>query len=86
MRITKSINFLFSQVKLSRYDGAFDKVAKLELDNPRFKNALSVDLLAEVFVQKFSLTTPLSKLTNRMISEHVYLEAVFKDISVLVLT
>jgi enoyl-CoA hydratase/carnithine racemase len=44
-----SLNYSFSQfVKLTRYEGAFDKVAKLELDNPKKKNALSVDLLNQV--------------------------------------
>ena len=85
MRITKSVNFLFTQfVKLSRYDGPFDKVAKLELDNPRFKNALSVDLLSQVYLLIFSLTTLSKKSTNNMISELVFLEVVFKGISVLV--
>lgn len=55
MRIAKTINFLFSQVKLSNYSAPFDKVAKLELDNPKFKNALSVDLLNEVHLIQFSL-------------------------------
>jgi len=48
MRIARSISYLFSQVRLSNYSGPFEQVAKLELDNPKFKNALSVDLLNEV--------------------------------------
>jgi hypothetical protein len=43
MRLAKNINFLFSQfVKLTNYTGQFEHVAKLELDNPKKKNALSV--------------------------------------------
>ena len=68
MRIAKNINFLFSQyVKLSTYEGPFDKVAKLELDNPRFKNALSVDLLDQVLLREFSSITQSNKLTNNII-------------------
>jgi hypothetical protein len=49
MRLTKNINLFFSQyVKLSRYTGQFENVVKLELDNPKKKNALSVDLLSQV--------------------------------------
>lgn len=49
MRLAKTINFCFSQlVKLTNYSGQFANVAKLELDNPKKKNALSVDLLAQV--------------------------------------
>ena len=85
MRITKSVNFLFSQfVKLSRYDGPFDKVAKLELDNPRFKNALSVDLLSQVYLLIFSLTIPSKKSISSMIFELVSLEVASKDIFALV--
>ena len=68
MRIAGNINFLFSQyVKLSTYEGPFDKVAKLELDNPRFKNALSVDLLDQVLLREFSSITQSNKLTNNII-------------------
>ena len=68
MRIAKNINFLFSQyVKLSTYEGPFDKVAKLELDNPRFKNALSVDLLDQVLLREFSSITQSNKLTDNII-------------------
>lgn len=43
MRLAKNIHSLFSQyVKLTRYSGQFEQVAKLELDNPKKKNALSV--------------------------------------------
>ena len=50
---------MFSQlVKLSNYTGQFDKVAKLELDNPKLKNALSVDLLSQV---KFILSSLIKK-------------------------
>lgn len=39
----------FSQlVKLSNYDGHLSTVCKLELDNPKKKNALSVDLLSQL--------------------------------------
>ena len=48
MRVARSINYLFSQVRLSNYSAPFDQVAKLELDNPKLKNALSVDLLNDV--------------------------------------
>ena len=52
----KRVNFMFSQlVKLSNYTGQFDKVAKLELDNPKLKNALSVDLLSQVINKLSSL-------------------------------
>jgi len=48
-RLVRGLNYSFSQfVKLTRYEGVFDKVAKLELDNPKKKNALSVDLLSQV--------------------------------------
>jgi hypothetical protein len=37
----------FSQfIKLSKYTEKYQNIAKLELDNPKKKNALSVDLLA----------------------------------------
>ena len=49
MKLTKSVHFLSSQyIKLTNYPGKFDQVAKLELDNPKKKNALSIDLLAQV--------------------------------------
>ena len=58
MKVAKNINFLFSHlVKLSTYEAPFDKVAKLELDNPKFKNALSVDLLNQVFLDSHSSIT-----------------------------
>lgn len=60
MRVAKNINFLFSQfVKLSNYPAPFEQVAKLELDNPKKKNALSVELLSQVSRSSSSLT-PLS--------------------------
>ena len=65
MRLAKNINFFFSQmVKLTNYEAPFDKVAKLELDNPKFKNALSVDLLNQVLCVIFSLTIPSNKLIH----------------------
>ena len=55
-RLVRGLNYSFSQfVKLTRYEGAFDKVAKLELDNPKKKNALSVDLLSQVTSLSHSL-------------------------------
>lgn len=46
--ITNS-KYLFGQfIKLSRMEGKLDKVAKLELANPKKKNALSAALLDEV--------------------------------------
>jgi enoyl-CoA hydratase/carnithine racemase len=62
MRIAKNINFLFSQlVKLSTYPAPFEQVAKLELDNPKKKNALSVELLSQVLILTSSLTPPFKK-------------------------
>ena len=47
--LNKILRFNFSQfVKLTRMDGKYNAVAKLELDNPKKKNALSVALLDEV--------------------------------------
>lgn len=44
-RLTRS----FSQwVRITPYEGQFSAVAKLELDNPKKKNALSVDLLSQL--------------------------------------
>ena len=49
MRIIHRNRFLFSQfVKLSQMEGKYQNIAKLELDNPKKKNALSADLLAQV--------------------------------------
>lgn len=46
--IAKS-KYLFGQfIKLARMEGKLDKVAKLELANPKKKNALSAALLDEV--------------------------------------
>ena len=65
MRLTKNINLFFSQyVKLTRYTGQFENVAKLELDNPKKKNALSVDLLSQVNWILLSLIKPFSKSIN----------------------
>jgi hypothetical protein len=65
MRLARGLGHLFSQyVKLSHYNAPFDKVAKLELDNPKLKNALSIDLLAEVPLLSVSLTLPSRTSTN----------------------
>jgi hypothetical protein len=62
MRLSKNINFCFSQlVKLSNYEGQFSNVAKLELDNPKKKNALSVELLSQVLRSSSSSTAPSRK-------------------------
>jgi hypothetical protein len=67
-RLVRGLNYSFSQfVKLTRYEGAFDKVAKLELDNPKKKNALSVDLLSQVASISYSLTPPYKISTNSLI-------------------
>ena len=55
MRIARSVNCLFSQyIKLSTYEAQKVPIAKLELDNPKFKNALSIDLLNEVQIMPHS--------------------------------
>lgn len=47
--LNKIWGYNFSQyIKLSRMDGKYSGIAKLELDNPKKKNALSVALLDEV--------------------------------------
>jgi methylglutaconyl-CoA hydratase len=49
MMLTSRLSRYFSQwVKVSPYSGQFSGVAKLELDNPKKKNALSVDLLSQL--------------------------------------
>lgn len=49
MRILGGLRCGFSTwVKLGRYEGKFAEVGKLELDNPKKKNALSVDLLSQL--------------------------------------
>ena len=59
MRLTRNVNFLFSHlVKLSHYPAPFDQVAKLELDNPKKKNALSIGLLSHVPPPSISSTPP----------------------------
>jgi len=56
MRIARNIGYNFSQwVKLTNYSAKYEQVAKLELDNPKKKNALSVDLLQEVKLILLSL-------------------------------
>jgi enoyl-CoA hydratase/carnithine racemase len=47
--IRKIITYSFGQyIKLSKYTEKYQNIAKLELDNPKKKNALSVDLLTEL--------------------------------------
>ena len=84
MRLVKSLNCMFSQfVKLSKYEAPFDQVAKLELDNPKKKNALSVDLLAQVLLPPSS-STPLSrKSTSSRRLGPAYSRAVPRDTSAL---
>lgn len=45
----RKIAFKFSQfIKLSNYEDKYSNIAKLELDNPKKKNALSIDLLNQL--------------------------------------
>lgn len=63
--------FSFSNqfIKLTRMQGNLSTVAKLELSNPKKKNALSIALLDEVKNKIFSLILLSKKLINSMISE-----------------
>ncbi len=73
MRLARNISYHFSQyVKLSTYKAPFEQVAKLELDNPKLKNALSIDLLAEVYLSLFSSMKLSKKLTNNRLLELVF--------------
>ena len=82
MRLAKGLNCMFSQlVKLTKYEAPFDNVAKLELDNPKKKNALSVDLLSQVLFHRNSLTPPYRKSINNPPSELAFSEAASRDIS-----
>jgi len=45
----RQLSYKFSQyIKLTNYSDKYANIAKLELDNPKKKNALSIDLLAEL--------------------------------------
>ena len=45
----RRVSYQFSQyIKLSNYSDKYANIAKLELDNPKKKNALSIDLLNEL--------------------------------------
>ena len=49
-QIQQAFSYQFSQfVKLTNLEGKYANVAKLELDNPKKKNALSISLLDQVF-------------------------------------
>ena len=63
--VSQRLQFAFSQmVKLSNYSDKFQHVAKLELDNPSKKNALSVDLLNQVQSHSVSSIRPSSRSTS----------------------